>query len=436
MKKLLGVLLVLVYSCTTTNDGNTTTTTVVPLPPTNLVGTLSPPTTINLSWIDNSTNETGFKIERKLSGGDYILIGTTDANKTTFSDSGLSIGVTYTYRVYAYNTVGDSLTYIYSLEIKTANVPILTTTLAPLTFGGSAASGGNITDNGGSDVTARGVVWSTNSSPTIDLSTKTIDGSGNGVFTSAITGLTAGTTYYVRAYATNSAGTAYGNQITFIETAVPSDGLVGYWPFNGNANDMSGNGHNGTVNGATLATDRFGNTNSAYSFITNSDIIQNEKFDITTQNFTISVWCKVLTTFKYVGFNIVEFGPIDHITSGGFSLGLDQNDSAYGNNMYKLIGVANNTVYSQSLDFNSINKWNNFIFSKDDGIINLYLNGQLLNSKIDSEIINYANSYLQFGNYANINNNLVGNRLIDDIGIWNRALTQAEITALYNSTGK
>jgi hypothetical protein len=67
MKKLLGVLLVLVYSCTTTNDGNTTTTTVVPLPPTNLVGTLSPSTTMNLSWIDNSTNETGFKIERKVS---------------------------------------------------------------------------------------------------------------------------------------------------------------------------------------------------------------------------------------------------------------------------------------------------------------------------------------------------------------------------------
>ena len=215
MKKLLGVLLVLFYSCTTTNDGNTTKTTVVPIPPTNLVATLSPLITVNLSWIDNSTNETGFKIERKVSGGEYTLIGTTDADKTTFSDSGLSLGVTYTYRVYAYNSVGSSLTYAYLLEIKTANIPILTTTLATLTIVGSASSGGNITDNGGSDVTVRGVVWSTNSSPTIDLSTKTIDGSGNGVFTSAITGLTAGTTYYVRAYATNSAGTAYGQEISF-----------------------------------------------------------------------------------------------------------------------------------------------------------------------------------------------------------------------------
>jgi hypothetical protein len=218
-----------------------------------------------------------------------------------------------------------------------------------------------------------------------------------------------------------------------VPSYVPTNGLVGYWPFNNNANDESGNGNNGTVNGATLTIDRFGEANSAYSFITNSDIIQNQKFNISTQNLTISVWCKVLTTFKYVNFNIVEFGPIDHITSGGFSLGLDQNDSAYGNNMYKLIGVANNTVRSQSLDFNSINQWNNFIFSKDDGIAKLYLNGQLLNSNIDSGIINYANSCLQFGNYANINNNLVGNRLIDDIGIWNRALSDQEITNLYNS---
>jgi hypothetical protein len=51
-----------------------------------------------------------------------------------------------------------------------------------------------------------------------------------------------------------------------IPSYVPTNGLVGYWPFNGNANDISGNGNNGTVNGATLTTDRFGNTNSAYSF--------------------------------------------------------------------------------------------------------------------------------------------------------------------------
>ncbi|TAF12105.1 MAG: hypothetical protein EAZ75_03925, partial [Flavobacteriia bacterium] len=57
-----------------------------------------------------------------------------------------------------------------------------------------------------------------------------------------------------------------------VPSYVPSNGLVAYWPFSGNANDQSGNGNNGTVNGATLTTDRFGNSNSAYNFAENQQI--------------------------------------------------------------------------------------------------------------------------------------------------------------------
>jgi uncharacterized protein (TIGR02145 family) len=124
MKKFLGVLLVLVYSCTTTNDGNTATTTVVPLPPTNLVGTLSPPTTINLSWTDNSTNETGFKIERKTGTGTYAVVGSTATDVTTFSDTGLTASTTYTYRVYSYNAGGNSPTYSNDIILTTNSLPV------------------------------------------------------------------------------------------------------------------------------------------------------------------------------------------------------------------------------------------------------------------------------------------------------------------------
>jgi hypothetical protein len=79
----------------------------------------------------------------------------------------------------------------------------------------TASSGGNITNNGGTAITARGVCWSTSPSPTIALITKTSNGTGNGSFTSSITGLVTGTTYYVRAYATNSLGTVYGNEVIF-----------------------------------------------------------------------------------------------------------------------------------------------------------------------------------------------------------------------------
>ena len=86
----------------------------------------------------------------------------------------------------------------------------------------SAISGGNITATTDDVVIARGVVWSTTSSPTIDLSTKTVDGSGSGTFTSSITGLAVGTTYYVRAYATNSNGTDYGPQQSFTSLKAPT----------------------------------------------------------------------------------------------------------------------------------------------------------------------------------------------------------------------
>ena len=78
----------------------------------------------------------------------------------------------------------------------------------------SAKCGGNVTSDGGANVTARGVCWSTSQYPTISNS-HTTDGNGTGNFTSNITGLTANTTYYVRAYATNEKGTSYGEQRSF-----------------------------------------------------------------------------------------------------------------------------------------------------------------------------------------------------------------------------
>ncbi|MBO4739723.1 MAG: hypothetical protein J5606_09235 [Bacteroidales bacterium] len=83
----------------------------------------------------------------------------------------------------------------------------------------TATLGGSVVYSGHSAVTARGVCWSTSSNPTISNS-HTTDGIGVGNFTNNITGLTAGTTYYVRAYATNSAGTAYGNQVSFTTSSV------------------------------------------------------------------------------------------------------------------------------------------------------------------------------------------------------------------------
>jgi len=95
--------------------------------------------------------------------------------------------------------------------VMDATIPTLTTSALSLTIETTGVFGGNITTDGGAAVTARGVCWSTTAHPTITDS-KTTNGDGTGVFTSPISGLTEGQTYYLRAYATNNVGTAYGNE--------------------------------------------------------------------------------------------------------------------------------------------------------------------------------------------------------------------------------
>ena len=111
MKKNLLLLLgiILLNACTTTTDSNgTKTTTVVPLPPTNLTGKAISTTETNLSWTDNSTNEIGFTIERKTGNGNYSQLISLSSNVTTYTDASVSAGSSYTYRVYALNSAGNS----------------------------------------------------------------------------------------------------------------------------------------------------------------------------------------------------------------------------------------------------------------------------------------------------------------------------------------
>ncbi len=125
-KLLLYVLSFLVlYGCSTSNDSNgNTTTTVVPAPPTSLTGTVISTTQINLSWTDNSTNETGFKIERKTGTGTYAVVGTVNADVQTYNDLGLTPNTTYTYRMYSYNTAGNSPTYSNEVTLFTITTDI------------------------------------------------------------------------------------------------------------------------------------------------------------------------------------------------------------------------------------------------------------------------------------------------------------------------
>lgn len=127
---------------------------------------------------------------------------------------GLAYATKYYARAYATTASGT----VYGEEVNFTTLPVvptLTTVAITAITGNAAASGGNITVSGGAEVTARGICFSsTNQTPTV-ADTKTSDSKGTGAFTSALTSLKGNTTYYVRAYATNSAGTGYGAVVSF-----------------------------------------------------------------------------------------------------------------------------------------------------------------------------------------------------------------------------
>jgi hypothetical protein len=170
----------------------------------------------------------------------------------TSSISGLNPGTTYYVRAYATNSTGTSYgsNVSFTTNPTTTTTPKVTTNSVSSITSNSAACGGNVTSDGGSTVTARGVCWTTTSNPTTGNS-RTTDGSGTGSFSSTISGLNTGTTYYVRAYATNSMGTSYGSNRSFATTGGTTNSLkVGNLTFYADSISQSGNVYNlsGNVN--------------------------------------------------------------------------------------------------------------------------------------------------------------------------------------------
>ena len=147
-------------------------------------------------------------------------------NSSSFSSTitGLLTNTKYYIRSYATNIVGTTYGNEYTITtLSGIDIPQLTTNYVSNITDSSAYSGGIITSDGGGIITAQGIVWSTNPFPTISLSSKTNENVNATSFSSQLLKLTSNTKYYVRAYATNSIGTAYGNEINFTTSLKNTD---------------------------------------------------------------------------------------------------------------------------------------------------------------------------------------------------------------------
>jgi hypothetical protein len=211
---------------------------------------------------------------------------------------------------------------------------------------------------------------------------------------------------------------------------VPADGLVGWWPFNGNANDESGNGNNGVVNGATLTEDRFGNAQSAYAFDGVDDWVDVCGLSMYSE-FSLSLWFRandltlIHPTLAYFG--IEGFG-FDYTTSVDVAVdNVNFSPSRLRANLNYDFGSAGTSVLNQ--------EWNLANIQLKDSQLYFYLNGdlkeQISSSKSKLKIDSTVCSRLGCGqnSSAMVLNFFSG--LLDDIAIYNRALTPSEITQLY-----
>jgi hypothetical protein len=147
--------------------------------------------------------------DSKITSGSGLSVFSSDLTSLTPSDQ-------YWVRAYATNSVGTSYGATVSFTTTAPSLPtVITTTPITSITDITATGGGNVTSDGGASVTARGICWDTSINPNIVGGELTTDGTGTGSFISSLTDLSASTTYYVRAYATNSVGTSYGDNVSF-----------------------------------------------------------------------------------------------------------------------------------------------------------------------------------------------------------------------------
>jgi hypothetical protein len=199
---------------------------------------------------------------------------------------------------------------------------------------------------------------------------------------------------------------------------VPTNGLVGWWPFNGNANDESGNGNNGTVYGPSLTSDRFGNFNTAYNFNLNYIEVNNNPAFNLTNSLSINTWYKIGSEANNSSLNMAMVSRhINGSTESSFTV---YNENICGPTVY--ITDANSQIsFIRNQDFCDTTNWHMITMSLSNNSLKMYLDGVLYSSNDITADIKQTSLPLVFGGYNNpiVVEDIIGRMIgkIDDIGI-------------------
>ena len=223
-----------------------------------------------------------------------------------------------------------------------------------------------------------------------------------------------------------------GLRIALTTSVINIDGLMAYYPFNGNADDESRFGNNGIVSGATLTTDRFGNTASAYHFDGVDDYINlgNPPILNLTEAVTISAWVKM----DSVSTNASNWGSV--FTKGATAYRLIFPGAVFAPFEYTwAFGIANNAAYHVHSNTQATTSWQHVVCTYDRAIMKIYLDGVMQTETYAlNEAIDVNSSSIWIGNNSGFTDRCLKGS-IDDIRIYNRALTGSEVQSLYHEGG-